>query len=126
MRSELNLNKIILQDEISVDVVKGTMTVPLKLIRKDSVNYTEFLTMSVDDIVFQYGTFPSHIRNLLIKSIDEKFEERNVPRLNVDEKKKIHRQINNIRAQLDELHHRLDVMVNYERRMLAKKKMTLA
>lgn len=126
MRSELDLQKIVLQEEISVDVVKGTMTVPLKLIRKDSVNYTEFLTMSVDDILFQYGTFPSHIRNSLIKNINQKLEERNVPLLNVDEKKKIHRQINNIRAQLDELHHRLDVMVNYERRMLAKKKMTLA
>ena len=126
MRSELDLQKIVLQEEISVDVVKGTMTVPLKLIRKDSVNYTEFLTMSVDDILFQYGTFPSHIRNSLIKNINQKLEERNVPHLNVDEKKKIHRQINNIRAQLDELHHRLDVMVNYERRMLAKKKMTLA
>ena len=126
MRSELDLHKIVLQEEISVDVVKGTMTVPLKLIRKDSVNYTEFLTMSVDDILFQYGTFPSHIRNSLIKNINQKLEERNVPLLNVDEKKKIHRQINNIRAQLDELHHRLDVMVNYERRMLAKKKMTLA
>ena len=126
MRSELDLQKIVLQEEISVDVVKGTMTVPLKLIRKDSVNYTEFLTMSVDDILFQYGTFPSHIRNSLIKNINQKLEERNVPLLNVDEKKKIHRQINNIRAQLDELHHRLDVMVNYERRMLAKKKITLA
>ena len=126
MRSELDLQKIVLQEEISVDVAKGTMTVPLKLIRKDSVNYTEFLTMSVDDILFQYGTFPSHIRNSLIKNINQKLEERNVPLLNVDEKKKIHRQINNIRAQLDELHHRLDVMVNYERRMLAKKKMTLA
>ena len=126
MRSELDLQKIVLQEEISVDVVKGTMTVPLKLIRKDSVNYTEFLTMSVDDILFQYGTFPSHIRNSLIKNINQKLEERNVPLLNVDEKKKIHRQINNIRAHLSELHHRLDVMVNYERRMLAKKKMTLA
>ena len=101
MRSELDLQKIVLQEEISVDVVKGTMTVPLKLIRKDSVNYTEFLTMSVDDILFQYGTFPSHIRNSLIKNINQKLEERNVPLLNVDEKKKIHRQINNIRAQLE-------------------------
>ena len=126
MRSELDLQKIVLQEEISVDVVKGTMTVPLKLIRKDSVNYTEFLTMSVDDILFQYGTFPSHIRNSLIKNINQKLEERNVPLLNVDEKKKIHRQINNIRAQLDELHHRLDVMVNYERRMLVKRKKALA